>query len=176
MPDANITKSKIAKKDLLASAPDGTYRIRYQILSNDKLGQTAWSPYYVLTPSKTVSQITGGITPTYTPSTPNLTVAWQIPAVAAKTPFVTYYDVYFRWYIGGAWKDWKFYKTISSSNGVDYSLTVAKDTTATRGHAAVFAATSPKLTSAEIVNSGTSGNNGNMNRLFVSATNAYGSV
>lgn len=174
MPDANITKSKIAKKDLLASAPNGTYKIRYQILSNDKLGQTEFSPYYTLTPSKSVATITGTITPTYTAATPNLTVAWQIPTT--KTPFVTYYDVYFQWYIGSVWQDWKFYKTIFSTNGVDYSLTVAKDATATRGHAAIFAATYPKLTSAEIVASGTSGNNGYMNRLFVSASGVYGTV
>ena len=168
MPDANITKSKIAKKDLLASAPDGTYRVRYQILSNDKLGKTDWSPYYVLTPSKTVSAITGTITPTYAYTSPNLSVSWQIPT--NKTPFVTYYDVYFQWYIGSSWQNWKLYKTISSTNSVDYSLTVPKDATATRGRAAVFAATYPKLTSTEIDNSGTSGKNGYMNRLFVTTT------
>jgi hypothetical protein len=174
MPDANITKSKISRKDLPASSPNGTYKIRYQILSKDALGATAWSPYYTLTPSKTISLITGTINPVYTPATPDLTVSWQIPA--AKTPFVTYYDVYFQWYIGAVWKDWKFYKTISSTNGVDYSLTVTKDTSATRGHAAVFAATEPKLTSAEIVASTTSGKNGFMNRLFLSSSSVYGAV
>jgi hypothetical protein len=168
MVDANITKSKIAKKDLLASAPDGTYKVRYKILSNDKLGETTWSPYYVIVPSQTISTITGTITPTYTYTSPNLTVSWQIPT--NKTPFVTYYDVYFQWYISGVWQSWKFYKTISSTNSVDYSLTVPKDATATRGRAAVFAATYPKLTSTEIDNSTTSGKNGYMNRLFVTST------
>jgi len=170
MADANITKSKIARKDLLASAPDGTYKIRYKILSNDKLGETTWSSYYTIYPSLTVFQITrGAVAGAYSYTSPNLTVSWQIPT--DKNPFVSYYDVYFQWYIGGVWQNWKFYKTVSSTNGVDYSLTVTKDTSATRGRAAVFAATYPKLTSTEIDNSGTTGNNGYRNKLFVTASN-----
>lgn len=160
-------KIQIPRISLDSTTPDGKYQIRYRVLSENKLSTTEWSDYITLIPSKTVLDITGSITPTYSYTSPNLTVSWQIPT--NKPPYIKSYDVYFQWYIGSVWQNWKFYKTINATNDL-YSLTVPKDASATRGRAAVFASTYPRLSSTEIDNSGTSGKNGYMNKVFVTTT------
>jgi len=165
MPDANIKKIRISRADLDSSSPQGKYKIRYKVISSNKQTQTNWSEYVELVPSKSILAITGAVTPSYTYSSTDgtVTVSWKIPA--DKSPYVKYYDVYFQWFTT-AKQDWRYYGRATSSDGVTYSYTAPKIAGTTKARAAVFAATYPLLTNAEINSSSTVGQNGYMNLVF----------
>lgn len=164
-------KIQIPKKDLDSSNTDGKFRIRYRVLSQDKLSATAWSDYIDLVPSKRLLSITGTITPSYTYSSTDgtVTVSWKVPA--DKSPYVKYYDVYFQWFTT-ANQDWRYYGKATSTDGVNYSYTAPKMTGTTKARAAAFAATYPTLTNTEINASSTSGKPGYMNLVFNATSSA----
>jgi hypothetical protein len=169
MPDANIKQVKIAKNILDTSSPQGKYKLRYRVVSSTNNDKSTWSQYIELVPSKSILQITGAITPTYTFASSFLTVTWDMPA---STPvYVKKYDVYIQWSTATVSQDW-IYAGQATLTNAQLSYKAQKPSTGgiTKGRAAVFAATYPKLTNAEINAASTLGNNGYMNLVFNNTT------
>jgi hypothetical protein len=162
-----IKKIQIPRISIDSTAPDGTYKLRYRILSENKNLYSEWSPYSIVTPSKSVVAITGTITPTYSYTSPNLTVNWTL--TTGRIPYISKYDVYVEWYITSTNRTWVYCGQATSNDGLSYSFTTSKITGATKARAAVFAATYPKLSNDDI-NNCVSGKNGFMNKLFIMAT------
>lgn len=160
---ANKTIS-IDRSTLLTSAPDGSYRVRYRVLSNDKSQVSEWSEYKKIVPSSSIHTSLGTIIPSYAYSNPTLTVYITLKATQVK--IVNSFDFYVSWKISGTWQPWKLVNTLPW-NGNSFTLNITKDTGATNGRVAMFASTYPLLTSAQISLATTTGNPGNMNYVFV---------
>lgn len=167
MPDANIKKIKIDRIKLDTSSPQGKYKLRYRVISADSKNndKSSWSEYIELVPSKSILDITGAITPTYTSASSYLTITWDMPT--ATPVYVKKYDVYIQWSTATVSQDW-IYAGQATPTNAQLSYKSKKPSTGgiTKGRAAVFAATYPKLTNAEINAAGTPGNNGYMNLVF----------
>jgi hypothetical protein len=162
-------KISINRKNFAYSLPDGSYKIRYRVLSNDKTQYSDWSEYIKIVPPSSIKQLLGTIFPVYSYNSPILTVS--VNFAATQQIIVQSFDVYVSWYIGSSWQPWKWATTILWTNNSSLpTINLTKDTGATKGRIAMVASTYPLLTSSQISAMTTTGNPGNMNYVFVDTT------
>lgn len=153
MPDKNIKKNIILKKDLPSLIGDNTtlnYEIRYRVISEDKNRISHWSPINILEAQNTTSE-TG-----FDPNDPVGTsipyqvdidksghvaqIVWTMPSllilnptdaekkIQAEQSAISEFDVYVSWKVAGNWTDWTWGGVAS---GRKYFLSYSPTTTAT---------------------------------------------
>jgi hypothetical protein len=153
MPDKNIKKNIILKKDLPSVIGDNTtlnYEIRYRVISEDKNRLSHWSPIKILESQNTEDET--GFDPTDLEGT-NIPyqvdvdksghiaeIVWTMPALLITNPTdeekilqaeqsaIKEFDVYISWKVSGNWTDWTWGGVAS---GRKYFLSYLPTTTAT---------------------------------------------
>jgi hypothetical protein len=153
MPDKNIKKNIILKKDLpnvIGNDEILDYEIRYRIISEDKNRISHWSPINILEAQNTEDEI--GFDP-LNPSTTSIPyqvsvdksghlaeIVWTMPALLITNPTDTEkilqaeqsaikeFDVYLSWRVSGTWSDWIWGGVAS---GRKYFLSYSPSTVAT---------------------------------------------
>jgi hypothetical protein len=170
MPNKKIS---IDKSNVPASAKDGSYSIRYRILSSDKVQSTEWSEYISAVPSTTIGStlnvVVGASTigANYSYNSPTLTITVNFAANQIK--LVNSFDFYVSWKTGATWSSWQFVNTVNWTSN-SFIVNFTKPAGASMGKVAMFASTYPLLTSTEVTNSTSTKKIGNMNYVFVDNT------
>jgi hypothetical protein len=153
MPDKNIKKNIILKKDLpsvIGSNQILNYEIRYRIISEDKNRLSHWSPINILEAQNTEDET--GFDPTdpagtsipYQVSVDKsghiAEIVWTMPSllivnptdeekkIQAEQSAIKEFDVYISWKVSGTWTDWTWGGVAS---GRKYFLSYSPSTTAT---------------------------------------------
>ncbi len=153
MPDKNIKKNIILKKDLPSVIGDNTtlnYEIRYRVISEDKNRLSHWSPISILEAQNTGDEtgfdpndIAGTSIP-YQVSVDKsghiAEIVWTMPSLLITNPTdaekilqaeqsaIKDFDVYISWQVSGTWSDWIWGGVAS---GRKYFLSYDSSTTAT---------------------------------------------
>lgn len=111
-----IKKAKVLKENLPAvSSIDGTYSVRYRIISEDKNRVSSWSSVYSVDPNYT-----------YTPGKINITsssgvvnVTWDSVAIKIGSNTIRQakdYDVWIKWSKPDGLGDWKYVNRITTNS------------------------------------------------------------
>jgi len=160
----NVFKQvKVPLKTINAIGLDGSYLLKYRIVSDDGTQKSHLSPIYKIFLPMTISEILGFAKPivssylssnataiSSSPSIPSAIVAsgtsnkvytysWQL--FDHQNSIVKNFDVYFRWKISGVWTDWVFAGTTPNN-----SFSVSKYSDSTNVQGAISASTYTKST------------------------------
>jgi hypothetical protein len=111
-----IKKAKILKENLPAvSSIDGTYSVRYRIISEDKNRVSAWSSVYSVDPNYTYTP--GKISITSSSGVVNAT--WDSVAIKIGSNTIRQakdYDVWIKWSKPDGLGDWKYVNRITTNS------------------------------------------------------------
>jgi hypothetical protein len=109
MPD-NIKKVTIANTDLPAIHPDGSYLIRFRIISKDAEKSSSWSATQTISVPNRVSNVVSG---SIVSDNTGITIGWDAKSLATKPSF----DIYLKWtYPSGTETSYTYVGTVKSNN------------------------------------------------------------
>lgn len=107
----NIKKVTIPNRDLPTIHPDGSYMIRFRIVSTNGEKNSAWSvPQTIKVPNRISNVVSGSITSDNT----GITIGWDAKSLATKPSF----DIYLKWTYPGTGTDaqYAYAGTVKSNN------------------------------------------------------------
>jgi hypothetical protein len=114
--DEVVKKVRILRKDLPNATIDGTYVVRYRVVSDDLLKTSQWSSFHTIT-AKTVEELLGvgySVTHTVISDGTGMRISWDIPEGLGADTF----DVYIAWGTSTPVTDTVTYFTTVSGNSV----------------------------------------------------------
>ena len=95
-PDNGIKKVVINQSDLPYLSKNGTYYLRYRVVSGNKTDTSAWSQVYAVTPNSVISILGNSsqtVVPSYKSDGSTINLTWNIPSTLVADNF----DIFVNW-------------------------------------------------------------------------------
>lgn len=95
-PDDGIKKVVVSQSELPYLSKDGTYYVRYRIISENKTDTSAWSQIYSVTPNSVITVLgnsTQSVVPLYKSDGSTINLTWNIPSSLVADNF----DIFVNW-------------------------------------------------------------------------------